>query len=186
VGADGAADPNVVETQLATVALSAAVQEGDEAFFEHLVGLLHASADATARSRILAALAHAESPALAAKALELAFDPNLRLNEVPRVVAIQLRGPRTRAPAWTWLREHFDALVERIGAAQAGKLPWFTTGFCSHEAADEVREFFEPRVSSLVGGPRNLAGAIEAISLCATRVDAQREGIDRAFAPTRP
>jgi alanyl aminopeptidase len=45
-----------------------------------------------------------------------------------------------------------------------------------------VQEFFEPRVAELTGGPRNLAGAVEAISLCAARAEAQRASVERAFA----
>ena len=185
-GADGAAEPSVVEPQLAALSLAAAVQEGDEAFFDHLVQLLHESPDATTRKRILVALGHAETEALSEKALELAFDPKLRRNEIATTLAVQLRSPRTRDAAWRWLTQHFDPLVVRMGTAQAGKLPWYTAGLCSHAAAEEVQEFLEPRVSTLAGGPRNLAGAIESISLCAERVDAQRAGIDLAFAATRP
>jgi alanyl aminopeptidase len=183
---DAASDPSIVEPQLAALSIAAAVQEGDEAFFDHLVELLHQSPDATTRNRILVALGHAETEELSEKALGLAFDPKLRRNEIGSTLAVQLRSPRTRDRAWRWLTQHFDALVVRMGSAQAGKLPWYTAGSCSHAVAEEVREFFEPRVSTLAGGPRNLDGAIESISLCAARVNAQRAGIDRAFAATRP
>ena len=50
-----------------------------------------------------------------------------------------------------------------------------------HAAAVEVEHFFEPRVAELTGGPRNLAGAVEAISLCAKKAVAHRPGVEQAF-----
>lgn len=178
--------PQTLDPQLVGLALATAVQEGNETVFDHLVTQLDASADATARARILIALGHAEDPALGARALRLALDPRVRVNEISALIGTQFRNPRTRDRAWQWLTEHFDALVARMGASQAGSLPWYAAGMCSEEAANEVRAFFEPRVSELAGGPRNLAASVEAISLCAAKVEAQRAGIDRAFAVKRP
>lgn len=172
----------VVDPQLAGLVLAAAVQKGDEGFFDHLLGVLTESTDATTRNRTLSALGHAEEPALSARALDLALDPRLRVNEVTIVLGPQFRNPRTRQKAWEWLTEHFDALEARLGGSQVGYLPWFASSFCSEEAATEVERFFEPRVARLAGGPRNLAGALEAISLCAAKVKVHRPAVERAFA----
>jgi len=173
--------PDAVDPQLVELALATAVQEGDGALFDELLARLAASNDSTLRGRILAALGHAEDPALAERALELSLDSRLRRNEAPQVLAVQLRNRRTRDRAWAWLKEHFDAFAERVGNTQAGSAPWYAAALCTAEAADDVQAFFEPRVSALAGGPRNLAGAVEAIRLCAARADAQRPGVDRAF-----
>ena len=170
-----------VDPQLVALVLAAAVQEGEEAFFEHLLARLHASADATARARILNAIGHADTPALSDRALALALDPELRLNEISGALRIQFANPQTRERAWAWLKDNFDAFVERASPAQAGGVPWYTASFCTSEAADDVQAFFENRVAGLFGGPRNLASAVEAIRLCAARADAQRPGVERAF-----
>ena len=181
IGYGAKPNPNAVDPQLANLALATAVQEGDSGLFDHLLILLETSTDATMRNRIIAALAHAEAPALSQRALELALDSKLRLNEISVVLGIQLRNPKTRDRAWAWLQENFDAFAERTGHAQAGNAPWYTASLCAREAADEVQAFFEPRVASLAGGPRNLAGAVEAIQLCAAKADAHRAAVDEAF-----
>ena len=172
----------VVDPQLAGLALATAVQESGEGLFEHLLGLLAASTDATERNRILSALGHAEDPSLSARALDLALDPRLRVNEIGQLLGAQFRNPHTRDRAWAWLTEHFDALTARSGAARGGGMPWYAASFCSEEAATEVQKFFEPRVAELTGGPRNLGGAVEAISLCADKLSVYKPGIERAFA----
>ena len=45
------------------------------------------------------------------------------------------------------------------------------------------KRFFDPRVAELSGGPRNLAGAVEAILLCAEKASVHAPGVERAFGP---
>lgn len=169
------------EPQLAGLALAAAIQEGGAGFFDHLLGQLESSQDATERTRILAALGHAEDPDLARLALDLTLKPAIRVNEIGQILRPQLRNPRTREQAWDWFTTNFDELAGRFGGAQVGGIPWYTASFCTEAAATEVREFFEPRVAELTGGPRHLAAVVETISLCAARADAQRASVERAF-----
>ena len=171
----------IVDPQLAGLVLATAVQENGEGLFEHLLDLLDSSTDATTRNRILSALGHAETPALAKRALDLSLDPRLRVNEIGHLMRAQFHNPQTRDRAWAWLTENFDKLTARFGASRGGGMPWYAASFCSEEAAAEVQRFFEPRVAELTGGPRNLANAVEAISLCAERARTYRPGVERAF-----
>lgn len=175
--------PDAIDPQIAALVLAAAVQEGGDGLFDHLLVRLDASADATMRNSILAALGHAEDPALSTRALDLSLDPRLRVNEIGQVLRGQFHSVRTRERAWAWLMEHFDELAARFGAAQGGALPWYAASLCSEEAAVDVQRFFEPRVAEMAGGPRNLAGAVEAISLCAKRASVIGPGVEQAFGP---
>ncbi len=170
-----------IDPQLAGLALAAAVQESGDAFFDELVASLDQRGDAMTRARVLSAIGHAESEATSARALGLALDPRLRVNEISQVLAPQFRSESTRGRAWAWLQEHFDELAERYGGSQLGATPWLTASFCSEQAADDVRRFFGPRVAELTGGPRNLEGAVEAITLCARKVDFHRDAVAEAF-----
>jgi alanyl aminopeptidase len=183
IGYRSKANPGIVDAQLAGLVLATAVQEGDEGLFDHLLGLLESSSDATGRSRILSALGHAETPALSARALDLALDPRLRVNEIGNVLRAQFYNPRTRDRAWKWFTENFDDLASRFGDGELGASPWRAASFCSLDVAAEVERFFAPKVSALSGGPRNLAGAVEAIVLCAEKASVHMPGVQRAFGP---
>jgi alanyl aminopeptidase len=171
----------IVDQQLAGLVLAAAVQEGDEGIFDYLLEQLESSSDATTRNRILSALGHAEAATLSARALDLALDPRLRVNEISHVLRAQFQNPRTRDRAWQWFTANFDALAVRFGTSQLGGSPWYAASFCTNAAGANVQRFFEPKVAELSGGPRNLAGAVEAISLCAAKVEVHRSGVKRAF-----
>ena len=181
IGYRSKAKPGVVDPQLAGLVLATAVQVGGAGLFDHLLRLLESSSDATSRTRILSALGHAETPELSARALGLALDPRLRVNEIRYVLRTQFQNPRTARRAWQWFTANFDAFAARFGSAQVGGSPWYAASLCTEEAAAEVQRFFDPRVADLSGGPRNLAGAVEAISLCAERANAQRPSVVRAF-----
>jgi len=185
VGYRTKANQALVDPQLADLVLATAVQESGEGLFDHLLVRLDSSTDATARNRVLSALGHAEDPTLSARALDLSLDPRLRVNEIGQLLRAQFDNPRTRDRAWTWLTEHFDELTARLGTARGGAMPWYAASFCSEEAAAEVQGFFEPRVAELAGGPRNLAGAVEAIALCAEKARIYEPGVEEEFSPRK-
>ncbi|MFO0684552.1 MAG: M1 family aminopeptidase [Sandaracinus sp.] len=178
--AGGTIHADAVPTDLAELALTVAVQEGDAAFLDSLLSILGTSEDAVVRGNILRAIAQVDDDALRPRALALALDERLRVNEVFRPISGQFGDPAGRDAAWTWLQANYDGLRQHIGPEYAGYLPLVTAGFCTHARAEEVRAFFAPRMAETSGGPRNLDGAVEEIELCAARADANRESA-RAF-----
>jgi hypothetical protein len=54
--------------------------------------------------------------------------------------------------------------------------------FCDEAHAAEVEAFFAPLVDGLEGGPRNLAGALEEIRLCAALARVQGPALAAYFA----
>lgn len=183
-------DPKAVDTNIVETALSVAVQEGDEAFFDHLLGIFEGSQDTILRSRLLRALGSAIDPKLAARARALALDPRLRVNETGLPLRKQSAMPETRQATWKWIVENTDALIARMGDS-AGYLPYYGKIFCDRQGADDVRKLFEApieyrgqrttRVQTLSGGPRNLRAALEGIDLCAAQVEHHRESAKAFF-----
>ena len=47
------------------------------------------------------------------------------------------------------------------------------SGYCSESDARAVESFLKPRIDALPGGPRNMAGTLEAIRLCAALAEHQ-------------
>lgn len=176
----GVLHPEALDPNLAGVALAVAVQEGDGAFFDGLLALLEKTGDEVARRDLLRALGSARAPELAARARALAVDPRLRVNETMIPIQEQLAQPETQEDAWRWVKGNLDALIARLSARGAGGLPSLAARFCDRAHADEASQLFGPRVHALEGGPRNLAGALESVNLCATLRHAQGASL-RAF-----
>jgi len=163
-------------------ALAVAVEDGGTEVFEAVESLVRGSDDAFFRQRALRALGHARGDALVTRARGWTLDPAVRGNEVTVILEAQMDEPDLRAGAWEWLQGHFDEVVARVPTTRAGRLPWLAAGFCDDARAVEVEAFFSGRIDALDGGPRNLAGTLEAIRLCAARREAHAPAARRFFA----
>ncbi len=181
-GGDGAIHPDAVSPDLAGVAVTVAVQEGGAALFNRVLGLLAETTDPAMRGRLVSALSAAREPALRQRALDLTLDERLRVNELFTPLMTQFGDAEGVDTAWTWLREHYDALAARMGPGRAGYLPFAASRFCSAEKAEEATQFFTPKVAHTEGGPRNLQSAVERVQLCGRLADHARESARAFFA----
>jgi alanyl aminopeptidase len=180
-GKDGAIHPEAVDRQVASAALRVAGSEGDAALFDALLGQLAKADKEVVRDRILGALASAQRPELAARALELTLDPRVRSDEALIPLSGQLAQPETRDAAWTWFEGHVDAVLGRLPPARASWLAWSGAVFCDAAHADAIARLFGERAKKLAGGPREVAGAVESVRLCAARRDAAGPGLRALF-----
>jgi alanyl aminopeptidase len=154
-------------SELVSTALAAAVRDGGAPVIERLLVALGQSSDGLERDRLLHGLGQNLNPEYTPRLLGLTLEPNtLRSNELLTLLFAQTAERETRATAYSWLIEHFDAVVERLGKDNAGELPRLSQGACSPEQASRVRDFFTPRVQALVAGPRALQQSLERIELC--------------------
>jgi alanyl aminopeptidase len=177
---------SAVAPELVDVALAVAMEDGDAALFDRIEKRLRASTDANVRNRMLGALGGAHDPALGERALRLSLDPALRVNEVLTPLSGQMGIPEHRDATWAWVQAHYEPLSARIATTRAADLPWYMTRFCDAQHAASVEAFFGPRITALPGGPRNLAGSLEAIRLCGARLDAQGASLRTFFSSQRP
>jgi alanyl aminopeptidase len=179
---DGAIHRDAVDANLAGLALAVAGEEADQAFFDALLAALAKTEDDALRGRLLTALGSAKSPELAARARELAIDPRLRVTEVGRTLAAQLDAPETREAAWRWMKDHYDALAERMSHHHGGvRLIAMARVFCDESHANDAETFFAKRVDGIEGGPRVLASTLEDVRLCAAKKKAQEPSLREMF-----
>jgi cytosol alanyl aminopeptidase len=185
-GKDGALHPEVADRDLLSICLTAAAEDGDAAFFEHLVRLLDRATDDVIRGRLLGALGSFKAPELAARALALTFEPRVPLPFVLTIVDAQLHAPETRDAAWRWFEANVDRLAARRPSTRRGQLPWLGAAFCDRAHADALSRLFSERIETYDGGPRNLAGALEQIHLCAARRAVQEPSFRKVFKVPAP
>ncbi len=181
IGADNAIHETAVASDLADLAVRMVAEDGDAATFDALYKRFVTTDDVALRMRLLHALGSVRD-ARSERALALALDPALHVNEVLSPVRDQLADPRTRDAAWAWFEAHFADITTRLSSNGAGFTPWLATSFCDDAMAARAEAFFAPKIETLMGGPRSLAGAVEALQLCAAKVKAQRDSVIAAFA----
>ena len=185
-GGDGAIHEGAVDRQVAGAALAIAGAEGDVKLFDALLAQLAKTDKEIVRERLLGALTAVTRPELSARALDLTFDPRLRGDEALAPLSGQLARPETRDAAWAWLEAHVDAVLARLPPARAARLAWAGTAFCDAGHAEALERLFGERAKKLDGGPREIAGAVESVRLCAARREAAGPALRALFSGAKP
>ena len=180
-GADGGLHPDAVDKDLAGICLAVAAEEGDAPFFDHLVRHLDRTTDEVVKSRLLAALGSFRAPDLAARALAFSFDARVSAPDLTTILDNQMAAIETRDAAWQWFSAHVDEIAAKRPAGRRGGLPWYGTYFCDRAHTDALSALFAERIQKLDGGPRNLAGALEALHLCVARRAVQEPSFRKVF-----
>jgi aminopeptidase N len=179
------ADPTSVDPDIGAVALDLGSRRAGEA---RLAGLVAAAKGAKTREHRIAALRAMmgfDDARRLEEALDLTLGDEVHANEM-RYMFNAVFGRRTSRPiAEAWVRSHWDALRKKLPGRLSSALVVAAGVGCSKAEADERSAFYEPRVASIEGAARGLAGALEAVSLCAAIREKGAPALTKALAGTK-
>jgi alanyl aminopeptidase len=171
IGLDGAgkADLTRADADLLGIVLKVAVQDGDASVFDAVQREFASNRDTAQRYALLAALGATRDPALGARARDFGIEAQVQIGEMSRLYRAQMEEPDNRAALWQWLQDHYEAYRMRLPAFAQSEMPQSVAeGRCSNAAADELSNFFTPRIATLIGGERGLGQTLEEIRQCAS------------------
>jgi alanyl aminopeptidase len=163
-------DPRAVEADVIDAVLSVAAQRGDRAFFDRLRADAKKTKDDNRRRHLLGAMADFRDPAIVKEALGIVLGDE---HDVRDTTGLLFEDVRMQDVTFGFVKQRFDALVARLPSDFVGNLPSVGEPFCDEGHRAEVESFFKDRAGKLLGGPRNLAKALERIRLCSTLREAQ-------------
>jgi cytosol alanyl aminopeptidase len=182
-GKDGAIHREAVDANLVGAVVSVAGEDADVALWESVLARLAKTDDTDLRGRLLTFLVSAKKPELIPRVRTLAFDPALRAGEVTAGLWVQLREPDLRHATWQFVKDNFDKLLQAV-PKHHGQTQLISMGgeFCDEDHAKDIEAFFTPaRIAPIDGAPRVLAGALEAVRLCAAKRKAQETSLRDMF-----
>ncbi len=125
------------------------------------------------RNSLLRALGSSRDPALATAALDRLLADKASFNDLFAVLgATFFDGDRPTSQRW--IADNFDALMAIMPPAFQAMMPEANAhGRCSQAEADQLRDFFQPRMVNVAGGDQSLQRALEMISQCIALKQAQ-------------
>ncbi|HVX66058.1 MAG TPA: M1 family aminopeptidase [Bryobacteraceae bacterium] len=174
-------DRNAVQPDMVGVVLSTAAAHGDQALYERMLAELNRSSDAREHQELYGALGAFRSPAIVKSNFQLLLDGKADPREGIGMLFGPLYNYATRALPFELVRAHYDQLVARLPRAAdsdtSAALPTLGAAFCDSSRRAEVASFFKERMARAVGGPRNLAHALETVDQCIAIRGAQEAGI---------
>jgi puromycin-sensitive aminopeptidase len=101
-------DPKLpVDPNLLDIVVTAAARRADAARFEDLRRRAREEADPAAKRRFLHALARVEAPALTERAVALALEADVPMQDFTSYLGVLLANPATRESAWRLVKDRF-------------------------------------------------------------------------------
>jgi alanyl aminopeptidase len=156
--------PEVVPAMLAVAA-----RHGDRALFDRMRQRAGKATDREERDRLLDAMSRFRDPDITAAAVAIVLTDEFDTRTSLKLVWGALDDERTRAVAFEFVTDNYDALRARLPRDSGAKLVKVGAQFCDGGRRAEVEEFFRDRMATQVGGPRALAQTLEQIALCSAR-----------------
>ncbi len=166
--ADGQIQEDAMNPELVSVALSVAVQELGEPFYNHLEMLLSTTDDGKQRGRILTGMSATTVPALSDRVLGMVISTDTRMNEKGTMIFGQLRMPETQNNTYEWFKDKYGTLAMFLPDGFLAFAPMIGYDFCSTEQLADLQDFFKDEIKPGSGAERNMAKVTEMITNCAT------------------
>ena len=177
-------DPGVLDPELVATAIGAATASADRPLVERLRQALFRTTDRDRRESLIDGLGRVRDPGLARELLPLTLDDRLDPRESIAILWGLAGHRETRRAAFDFLKANYDALAGRLPRGEASPilyLPFVGSGLCAADTHAEIEAFFGARNKALVGGPRVLAQALEAVDQCVARARVQEPALAAAL-----
>jgi aminopeptidase N len=157
-------NPASVDHELASAALNVAALNGDEAFYDKIMGSLKNAESPEEYYMKLRALAQFTDLKLLRRTLDYAVSPEVRSQDALRLVADVLRNPAGEKLAWNFIQAHWVAVQKAGGPFASGEIIGATNSFCSAGMRDEVTTFYAAH--KIAAAERTYRQSIEQINNC--------------------
>ena len=173
------ADSASLSGTLAPAVLQVAAYRGDAALYDQYVARMkEVSAQPEEYYRFFNALPYFRDSALMMRTLNLALSPDVRSQDSATLIAGLLAHSWGRDAAWTFVKQQWSRMIERLGTFQGIPIIVSAAGnFCSREAAADVKAFFASH--PLESAERGIRQAVERIESCSALRARQSEPLSR-------
>jgi hypothetical protein len=161
-----AGNTQALDPSFRSVALGVAVQERGVPFMTKLRNALAKSSDPLFRHHACEALSQADTPALAAAAVQLALLPGVQPIETALIVLRAAQHPGARPTVVKLVEQEFKGVVESLPGFARPEIIRLFNGYCSPGDVERVDAYMQPKLKMLGGGELELARAKERIGQC--------------------
>jgi aminopeptidase N len=157
-------NPNAVDPELASSALSLAALNGDHAFYDKVMAALKRAKSPEDYYMYQATLAQFTDPNLLQRTLEYATSSDVRSQDALFLVARVMHNPAGEKLAWDFIQSHWDAVQKAGGPFASATIVGATGSFCSAKMRDQVTSFYDAH--KIAEAERTYRQSIERIDEC--------------------
>jgi aminopeptidase N len=157
-------DPNSVDRELASSALSLAALNGDQALYDKVITALKNAKSPEDYYTDQSTLAKFTDPNLLQRTLDYAVSPDVRSQDALQIIAGVMRNPAGEKLAWNFIQTHWGAVQKAGGPFASAEIIGATSSFCSAKLRDEVTSFYDAH--KIDAAERTYRQSIERINNC--------------------
>jgi alanyl aminopeptidase len=170
-------DHKAVEPEMVGVVLGIAAQYGDQKLFDRLRADAKKATDRQERGRLLGAMGAFKDPKIVAQAMAISITDEFELREALSLLQGGFAYPQTRKAAYEFVTKNIDAITGKLPEPFRPYIAFTFVPLCDDTRKKEFEDFFKPKLEKIEGGPKMLAQALEALTLCAAGRKAQTPGV---------
>jgi puromycin-sensitive aminopeptidase len=169
-------NPDSVEGTIVGPAFHVAAENGDVAFYDQLTEAV----DKTGCDACLFALAAFRQPTLTERTVGLIDQGKVRQQDFPRFFSALLANPAAQQSAWNYLKEHWEALADKVTTFGGRGAVSALGNFCSAEQRQDVKQFYSAH--PVPGAERALQQSLEQMNNCIKFKQTQQKNMDQWLA----
>jgi puromycin-sensitive aminopeptidase len=169
-------DPASVEGTLVAPAFATAAAQGDAGLYQQISAALPKARSTGEYNTYLIALAQFSQANLAERTIALVGAGKVRQQEYPLLFGVLLANPHTQDAAWTYLKEHWSDLAEKVTSFGGRGAVSALGSFCSEEKHADVAQFFQQHPAP--GAQRTVNQSLERIDNCIEFKKLQQRNMD--------
>ncbi|MGO9242653.1 MAG: M1 family aminopeptidase [Bryobacteraceae bacterium] len=162
-----------------------AARNGDAALYEKILAAAKAEKDEFFQQALVGALGSFRTRELVLRNLDLLLQGIFDMRIAASLLFGPLQTPELASMPADWVKSNYDAIVVKLPSSAgfdfAAYLPQTSGRACSAAEAQQLEDFYAPRMAKVNGGPRNLAQLLEAVKLCAARKQVQQPDLVQFF-----
>jgi aminopeptidase N len=157
-------DPASVDWELARVAFRVAALNGNQAFYDRLMGALKNPKSPEEYYMYFFTLPRFSDQKLLQRTLDYAISPDVRSQDGLNLITSVMENPAGEKLAWTFIQSHWDAVQKAGGPFASAEVVNATSRFCDAGMRDQVTNFFAAH--KVEAAARTYKQSIESINNC--------------------
>jgi len=157
-------DPASIDGTLASTVFALAAQSGGSSFYDKIMSRLRETSSPEEYYVLLDTLPRFRDPKLLSRTLRFALTPDVRGQNVPKLISAVMENSAGQRLAWDFLETHWPEVRKATGAFNTIELVEATGSFCEADLRDQAQEFFASH--EVPSAERSLHQALEQMSYC--------------------
>jgi hypothetical protein len=158
------ADPASVDGTLASTVFALAAQSGGSSFYDKIMGRLKETSSPEEYYLLLDTLPRFRDPKLLSRTLRYALSPDVRGQDVPKLISAVMENSAGQRLAWDFVRTRWPEVRKAVGEFNTIELVESTGSFCEADLRDQAQDFFASH--EVPSAERSLHLALEQIRYC--------------------